>query len=99
MIVWRWIVDALAVYRLTRLVTADGITEDFRARIDSWAHTADAPAWRDKAAELVECRWCTSMWWALGLVLIVRRTSWWPTIADALALSAVSTLVAGLETD
>lgn len=94
---WRWIVDALAVYRLTRLVTADGITEDLRRSIEAWSLADGAPAWRDKVAELVECRWCTSMWWALGLVFFVRRTSWWPAVADALALSAVATLISGLE--
>lgn len=88
---WRWVVDAVAVYRLTRLVTADGITEPLRDAIDDWSR--EGGRLREKAAELVTCPWCMSMWWSLGLVFIVRRAPWWPRMADALAFSAVAGLV------
>jgi hypothetical protein len=110
---WRLVVDALAAYRLTRLVTADVLTEDARrtvvdvayslaGRVPPEADTAEEVVAADpdeppKLAVLVTCRWCAGMWVALGVVFIARRFRWWPAMADALALSATAALVAGLE--
>lgn len=109
----RLVVDALAVYRLTRLATADVLTEDARralvefaysiaGRIAPEADTAEEVVARDideppKLAVLVTCRWCAGMWVALGVVFVARRFRWWPAMADALACSAAAALVAGLE--
>lgn len=93
----RWLVDALAVYRLTRLVAADGITEPIRDVISEWTESGPQTLVKEKVAELIECRWCVGMWVALGLVYVVRRRSWWPNMADALAFSALAALIAGLE--
>lgn len=93
----RWLVDALAVYRLTRLLAADGITAEVRDAIHEWTDQGDPTLTKAKVAELIECRWCVSMWVSLGLVYLVRRRHWWPSMADALAFSAVGTLLARLE--
>ena len=82
-------VAALATYRLTRLVTADKITEPLRERVTSrWL------------GYLVQCDWCLSIWvapWpALAVVL-------WPdnrvvmVALIALALSAVTGFVSLVE--
>lgn len=42
-------------------------------------------------AELVSCAWCSSVWLAVGVV-IVRRYRWWRPVALALAFSEVAGL-------
>lgn len=112
------VVDALAVHRLTRLVTEDVITQPARAVVIRWAYrmwsgnpTAlegmsdvdvdDLPLNDDEApkvADLIKCRWCTSVWIA-GFVVVARRycPRVWDPLGRALALSTVGTLAAGLE--
>jgi Protein of unknown function (DUF1360) len=84
------VVDALATYRLTRLVTADVISEPFRRSI-----VGRAMGWRPddaallattaqevvdslddppKSARLITCRWCAGMWIAGGVVAARRLT-------------------------
>lgn len=89
-----WIRDALAVWRLTRLVTLDGLTAELRELVDDWSNTGPPSTVKEKIAELVSCPHCVSVWVALGLVYAVRRTDWWPAMGDALALAAVSSLIA-----
>lgn len=117
----RWLVDAIAVYRLTRLAVEDGITQPVRDRIIEAAYVARGDserrrsAWKasnggefiegdwqqiagddpdpPKLAQLVICPWCASVWIALGLVFVVRRARWWPSMADALAFSAAAGIV------
>jgi hypothetical protein len=78
------VVDALATYRLTRLATADVISEPFRrslvGRILGWSEeeiaaasptsveAVDALESPPKAARLLTCRWCAGMWIAGGVV-------------------------------
>jgi hypothetical protein len=111
----------LAVYRLTKLVTDDGITQPLRDRVIEAAYVAAGRAeaergkWLDgfdgsmregdwqqlaesdpdppKMATLVVCPWCSSVWLALGLAFVVRRSRWWPAMADALAWSAAAGVV------
>jgi hypothetical protein len=82
------IVDALAAYRITKLLTDDAITEDARRWLvehvayDSppeWA--SDAPTAVDlvgcdddppKLAILLTCRWCMGFWVAVGVVAARR---------------------------
>jgi hypothetical protein len=54
------VLAALATYRLTRLVTADKITEPVRG----WV--VDRSAW---AGYLVTCDWCLSIWVAPPVAL------------------------------
>lgn len=114
--------DALAVHRLSRLVSSDLITapareatirELYLARGDrdarsllpgldpdySWTERAledgdDAP----KLAQLIACRWCTSIWLALGVVILRRLIPRaWAPVAKLLACSSVAGLLGVLE--
>ena len=81
------LVDALACYRLTRLVTRDEITRPLRAHVSS-----SGP---EKLAALLGCAWCAS-WWVACAVVVCRRLEpkTWSPVAEALALSAFVGLVA-----
>ena len=72
------------------------VSEDDPSR---WQQAVEADLRPPKLAELVTCRWCAGMWVSLGVVFVARRFPWWPRTAQALALSAASALVAGLERD
>lgn len=100
------VVDALAVARLTRLVTTDRITRPWRARAVA-AAMAPAPlpdGWHDLGpdtitddpdapplAYLLSCDWCSSTWIA-ALVLLARAVApgVWDPIARILAASQVT---------
>lgn len=75
------IVDALACYRLTRLVTTDEITRGLRRR--AIEHLP------------ITCDWCVGVWVAFGVVAVRRIVPRvWAPVATALALSAVTGLLA-----
>lgn len=79
------IIDAVAVFRLTKLMTDDYITEDIRNYI--FDHTSKD----SKLRYFITCGWCTSMWAAIGLVALRRIHE--PTaniISTSLALSAIT---------
>ncbi len=80
-----WLVlDALAVYRLTRLTQRDTITAGPR----SWMHKRYKGGW---LLELVTCPWCMSFWIGLGVALATYFAPFaWSWPAAALALSAVA---------
>lgn len=82
-------VDALAVWRVTRLVTEDTILD----RPRDWV-VRNAP---DKVAYLVTCPHCVSQHAGLAAVFLRRvAPRAWKPLATALALSAVSSLTASL---
>lgn len=106
------VVDALATYRLTRLATADVISEPVRQAVLRKVG-ADPPPGEDdptaqeivesikdppRLATLVTCRWCAGMWIAAGVTAarLVAPRQWDPA-AKALTLSAVAVLLAGFE--
>jgi hypothetical protein len=72
------ILDALACYRLTRLVVADTITERLRqwlaGRVELDDRNLDGSrivvAARPRLAEFLHCPWCVSFWSAIGVVLM-----------------------------
>ena len=81
----------LATYRLTRLVTADKITEPIRTAV------LDRSQW---FGYLVTCDWCLSMWIAppvafIGINFIDSTPVW--VVFGALAFSALSGLIATIE--
>jgi hypothetical protein len=86
-------VDALAVYRLTRLATVDTFpaAASARERVTRWARNNDRPA----VEELIHCPWCIGFWIATGAVLVRAATprAWGP-FARALALSAAAGVIA-----
>jgi hypothetical protein len=104
--------DALATYRLTRLATADIISEPVRLAVvrSTGAPVPDADLTAreivdelddpPKLATLVTCRWCAGLWIA-GAVTVARMCfpRYWDPAARALALSASAVLLARLETD
>jgi hypothetical protein len=84
-------IDALASYRITRLLVSDGIGDRPRAAVVGRLRKR---RWQ-KAAELVECPWCTGFWVALGVV-IARRVvpAAWQPVSEVFALSAAAGLLA-----
>jgi hypothetical protein len=86
-------VDVLATYRLTRLATADVISEPLRRSVvgralgrsrddmasvtETAQEVVDAIADPPKVARLVTCRWCAGMWIAGGVVAARRIAPTW----------------------
>ena len=85
------VITILATYRLTRLVTADVITQGLR----QWV--ADRSSW---GGYLVSCDWCLSIWVAplpsLALLLWIDRLAT-QAILLGLALSALTGLLSLIE--
>jgi hypothetical protein len=82
-----WIAAALSTYRLTRLMTADRISERLRIEIDSRS---------PMLGYLITCDWCLSIWVAPIVATAVHQ---WGDTAPvqigiaALAMSAVTGLL------
>lgn len=90
------VVYALAVARLTRLVTADKVFDFAR----NWL-IGRLPD-EHPAAYLVTCRWCTSVWIAAPAAAVWYLWGlqpWFLIPAAALAFSHLTGLLAGLERD
>lgn len=111
----RWVdllVDVLATYRLTRLATADVISEPARAAVlrrvgveppsgeEDLTAVEMVEALKDppRLATLVTCRWCAGVWIAAGVTVarLLAPRAWAP-ISRGLALSASAVLLARLE--
>ncbi len=88
-----FVVDALAVYRITRLVVDDVILDAPRERMFGWLDGRSS-ARPSKVAELLDCSWCVAVWVAFGVVGLrgVLPRAWAP-VARGLALSAVAGLI------
>lgn len=105
-------IDALATYRLTRLATADVISEPARRAVLRRTGTEVGPDQDDlsavevveglkdppRLATLVTCRWCAGIWIAAAVTTarLVAPRSWQPA-SRGLALSAAAVLFARLE--
>jgi len=90
------LVDAVAVYRLTRLISADTILEPVRSRIMFRRDGTPREWW----SELLGCRWCVGVYVGVGVAL----ARWvipdvWSWVAYAWALAAAAPLLARLEDD
>lgn len=90
------LVIALAVARITRLITSDYLTAGPRSRLIR--HFGPD----HKISYLITCPWCTSMW--VGAVAGPAGYWWWDHTwfwvpALALAYSHVTGLLAGMEGD
>lgn len=98
-----WILDLLAVHRLTRLITRDQITEPLRETIEKEIGTAVTAKiisqnTADKLIYLMGCDWCASMWAgavALGLKHYLPDT--WANLRYVLAASTVTGFIASYE--
>lgn len=95
------VVDAVAVYRLVRLLQQDQITEVPRNWfIRKHGAVRHGIAW----SALADCPWCLSVWVAAGVVLArAGAPRLWGMAARGLAFSAgagvISELVGRLEND
>jgi len=89
-------IDALAVYRLTILLTRDTITEPFRGRIRAAGYTGTGAPRPGRGAlrwlfDLVTCPWCSGVWIAGVVVLLtVYVPSGWKYVAYLLACAAAA---------
>lgn len=78
------VVDALATYRLTRLIVDDKITTKLR-------NTATNRWGQHGIGYLVNCPWCTSVWVGVGAVAVRRLfPKVWAPVAEAMAFSAAA---------
>jgi hypothetical protein len=81
--------DALATYRLVKLVRDDRITEPVREAVES----RQGPPERSKVTYLLNCPWCLSFYFGAALSLGRRR---WPRqtalASRTLALSSLTGL-------
>lgn len=86
------IVDALAVYKLTRLATGtDRITSDLNEKVKQTLTERG----HHEAAYFVTCPHCTSVW--LAIVAVVGRRCFpkvWGPVAEVLAFSAAAGITA-----
>jgi hypothetical protein len=87
------LVDALATYRLSRLLTRDSlplVQAPRDAVLARWGHSS----W----SELAVCPWCISVWLGAGVVAarLLAPAAWTP-VALVLAYSAVTGLLASHE--
>jgi hypothetical protein len=80
---------ALAVFRITRLITTDVILMKFRDRI--WAKH---PVHGNGLGYLITCDWCTSFW-VSSPVMIMYKITPEPTlfVCSVLSLSAITGLL------
>ena len=105
-------IDLLATYRLTRLATADVISEPIRMALLRKTGAEPPPGQEDPTAQevveslqdpprlatLITCRWCAGIWIAAGVTAARLFTpKVWEPVATGLALSAGAVLLSGLE--
>lgn len=63
---------ALAVSRLTRLITEDEITAPVRDRVEQWASGSDYGSVRERLAYIPTCRACSSIYSAAVVAAALR---------------------------
>lgn len=93
------LLDTLATYRITRLLTTDDLLSEPREALVEWSERRGRhELLRLKVGTLATCPWCLSAWCGL-LVVALRRFAprSWDPLAKALAFSAVTGLVASRE--
>ena len=106
------VLDLLATYRLTRLATADVISEPARMAVLRRVGAEPPPGEDDPTAQevvesldhpprlatLITCRWCAGMWIAAGVTAArLAAPRAWDVAARGLALSAGAVLLARVD--
>lgn len=78
-----FVLMALAIFRLVRLFTYDAVT----AFIREWFAGADPLTLRGSLGTLINCPWCTGLWFALVVVFFYFLTpiAWYAILVLALA--------------
>lgn len=98
-----FLIDVLAIYRLTRLATRDEITEGLRETIEKELGTAvDAKLITEKTGGklvyMLGCDWCMSFWVSLfALALKKYVPNLWDNLKYVLAASAATGMIASYE--
>jgi len=98
-----FVIDALAVHRLTRLATRDEITREVRETIQKELATLSES--RLVSAKTVEkldyvmtCDWCMSVWVAFFAYLLKKYVpNVWSVVKYVLAASTITGLIATYE--
>lgn len=89
--------DTVAVYRLTKLITEDKLTEEMRSVIhDKFPPVTDKRSGLRRISlveYLFSCPWCISIW-AAGFIFTLRKIS--PTTADYLSSILAASAVTGI---
>lgn len=84
------VVDALAAYRITRLLITDTILDRPRSALRQFALRHQ----RNMLLELIGCPWCLGAYVAAGVVAARRAApGLWQPVACVLAFSAVTGLL------
>jgi fatty acid desaturase len=66
------VIYALAITRLTGLITQDAITDPLRDRLIAWLDNRPATL-GSTVATLITCPWCAGMWVSLAAAPVI----WW----------------------
>lgn len=77
-----YLLDALATWRLVRLISRDDITEPARSAFIDWTLRTD----HRKLRTLIQCGHCLGIWCA-ALVLVVKHLPGGRRLRDLLALA------------
>lgn len=84
------LLDGFAAYRLARLITVDDITEPARRRATDWLIGEQ----HRRAAELINCGYCVSVWMAFGVVFVAPRVvPRWQKVRLALAAAGAAAVL------
>lgn len=83
-----FLIDSVAVYRLTKIILDDKITEDLRAKI--WKKF---PPQTTKTGFMLTCPWCVSIW-AAGAIFTTRAID--PVAADFISSVLASSALTGV---
>lgn len=64
-----FVLAVLVVYRLALLVSQDVLTDGLRKRVGRWAAGKPHRSFAWYVAELLNCAYCTGVWFALAVAL------------------------------
>ena len=82
-IVVRWILAALATYRLAELVALDQGPFGVFAKVRGWAGCHPSDLVRENLGELLHCPYCLGVWFGVFCGLLAL----WPTLGGDLILA------------
>ena len=83
-VIVRWVLAALATYRLAELVALDKGPLGVFAKVRGWAGCHPSDLIRENLGELLHCPYCLGVWFGLFCALLAL----WPTLGGDLLLAA-----------
>lgn len=90
-------IDALAVYRITRLIVSDTLFDEPRRALLERLDASESPV-AGKMAEGLDCPWCVSVWVGGGVLAFkASAPRAWRALSFVLATSAVAGILSGHE--